>query len=115
MRKPAFCICEKNADDQRLYVCYIYRYNVVESLLFLNPKLQAIFCGCAARFVSDLVVNTEPSVPYVLVTETSSRSIGLEDVCDTCCRRFSSKQTSAARHKNVLAQRPCQHLVETLK
>ena len=29
-----------------------------------------------------------PSVPYVLVTETSSRSIGLEDVCDTCCRRF---------------------------
>ena len=56
-----------------------------------------------------------PSVPYVLVTETSSRSIGLEDVCDTCCRRFSSKQTSAARHKNVLAQRPCEHLVETLK
>ena len=56
-----------------------------------------------------------PSVPYVLVTETSSRSIGLEDVCDTCCRRFSSKQTSAARHKNVLAQRPCEHLAETLK
>ena len=56
-----------------------------------------------------------PSVPYVLVTETSSRSIGLEDVCDTCCRRFTSKQTSAARHKNVLAQRPCQHLAETLK
>ena len=62
-----------------------------------------------------LTPQSVPSVPYVLVTETSSRSIGLEDVCDTCCRRFTSKQTFAARHKNVLAQRPCQHLAETLK
>ena len=69
------------------------------------------FCVTLVIFPTELL----PSVPYVLVTETSSRSIGLEDVCDTCCRRFTSKQTFAARHKNVLAQRPCQHLAETLK
>ena len=46
MRKPAFCICEnKDADqlrgnreaDQRL----CFRYQIVQSLYFLNPKFQA--------------------------------------------------------------------------
>ena len=41
-----------------------------------------------------------PSEPYVLVTATSSMSIGLEDVYDTCFRRFSPKLTSAVRLKN---------------
>ena len=58
MRKPAFCICEnKDADqlrgnreaDQRL--CFRY----VDSTIPLLP----IFCGCTARFVLDLVGNTE--------------------------------------------------------
>ena len=31
----------------------------VQSLYFLNPKFLAIFCGCTAWFVSDLVGNPE--------------------------------------------------------
>ena len=67
MRKPAFCICEnKDADqlrgnreaDQRLCFCY------TESTIPLLSKseiykLLAIFCGCTAWFVSDLVENPE--------------------------------------------------------
>ena len=65
MRKLAFCICEnKDADqlrgnreaDQRL--CFRY----TDSTSPLLPKSEnfkplAILCGCAARFVSDLVQN----------------------------------------------------------
>ena len=67
MRKPAFCICEnKDADqfggnreaDQRL--CFRY---INSTIPFLSKseifKPLAIFCGCAARFVSDLVGNPE--------------------------------------------------------
>ena len=46
MRKPAFCICEnKDADQLRgnreadLRLCF--RYRIVQSLSFLNPKLHA--------------------------------------------------------------------------
>ena len=67
MRKPAFCICEnKDADqlrgnreaDQRLY----FRYT--DSTIPLLPKFRnfkplAIFYGCTARFVWDLVGNPE--------------------------------------------------------
>ena len=65
MRKPTFCICEnKDADqlrsnreaDQRL--CFRYTDSAIplltKSEIFKSP---AIFCGCAARFVSDLVGN----------------------------------------------------------
>ena len=65
MRKPLFCICEnKDADqlrgnreaDQRL--CFRY----TDSTIPLLPKSEiplALFCGCTARFVSDLVGNHE--------------------------------------------------------
>ena len=62
MRKPAFCICEnKDADqlrgnreaDQRL--CFHY----IHSTIPLLPKSEAIFCGCTAQFVLDLVGNPE--------------------------------------------------------
>ena len=64
MRKPVFRICEnKDADqlrgnheaDQRLR----FRYTV--STIPLLPKFKplAIFCGCTAWFVSDLVGNPE--------------------------------------------------------
>ena len=67
MRKPAFCICEnKDADqlcgnrtaDQRL--CFHYIDSTIP-LLSKSKKIQplAIFCGCRARFVSDLVGNPE--------------------------------------------------------
>ena len=62
MRRPAFCICEnKNADQLRsncaadLRLCFRY----IVSTVPLLPKSLAIFCGCIARFVSDLVGNTE--------------------------------------------------------
>ena len=65
IRKPAFCICKnKDADqlggnrevDQRLCFC-IYAKSTY--FLNLNFKSLAIFCGCTARFVSDLVENPE--------------------------------------------------------
>ena len=68
MRKPAFCICEnKDADqlrgnreaDQRL--CFRY----TDSTIPLLPKSEiASFCGCTARFVSDLVGNPEDRVSH---------------------------------------------------
>ena len=67
MRKQAICICEnKDADqlrgnreaDQRL--CFRY----MDYTIPLLPKseissLLAIFCGCTAPFLSDLVGNPE--------------------------------------------------------
>ena len=65
MRKPTFCICEnKDADqlrgnreaDQRL--CFRYRDSAIPLLSKSGIfKPLAIFCGCAARFVSDQVGN----------------------------------------------------------
>ena len=61
LRKTAFCICEnKDADqlggnreaDHRL--CYRYTDSTIP--LLPNPT---IFCGCTARFVSDMVKNPE--------------------------------------------------------
>ena len=58
MRKGDFCICEiKSADqlgsnhaaDQRL--CFRY----IDSTFPLLPLLLVTFCGCTAKFVSDLV------------------------------------------------------------
>ena len=62
MRKPAFCICEnKDAGnreaDQRL--CFRYTDSTIPLLSIRNFKLLAIFCGCTAWFVSDLVENPE--------------------------------------------------------
>ena len=61
--KPAFCICEnkgadqlrdnRRATDQRLCFCYIDSSHIQ----IFTPL--AIFCGCTARFVSDLVGNPE--------------------------------------------------------
>ena len=75
IKKPDFCICEnKDTDqlrcnrtaDQRL--CFHY----IDSPIPLLPKSEisnflAIFCGCAARFVSDLVGNPENKFFHDLV------------------------------------------------
>ena len=55
-----------------------------------------------------------PSEPYVLVTATSM-SIGLEDVCDTCFRLFSSKLMSAVRLKNMLVEKTIYTLTRDLE
>ena len=67
MRKPAFCICvNKHADqmcgnstaDQRL--CFRYIDSSIPLLpIFRNFKHLAIFCGCTAPFVSNLVGDCE--------------------------------------------------------
>ena len=64
MRKPAFCICENKDADQlpgHLICAFIFATRIVQSLYFLNPNFKhlAIFCGCTAWFVSDLVGNPE--------------------------------------------------------
>ena len=60
MRKPASCICENKGADQ-LPGNHTADQQIAQSLYFLNLKFQtlAIFCGCAARFASDLVRNPE--------------------------------------------------------
>ena len=67
VRKPAFCICEnKDADKLRgdheadQHLCFRY----IDTAIPLLPKSEiikppAIFCGCTAQFVSDLVGNPE--------------------------------------------------------
>ena len=67
MRKPAFGRCQnKDADqlrgnreaDQRLCFSLFGKYNT-STFLIRNFKPLVIFCGCTARFVSDLVGNPE--------------------------------------------------------
>ena len=65
MRKLAFCICENKGTDQlhghraadhRL--CFHYIDSTIPLLSKSeNSKTQAIFYGCTALFVSDLVEN----------------------------------------------------------
>ena len=66
MRNLDFCICKKKeADqlrgnrkaDQRL--CFRYTDSTIPLFLKSNFKPLSIFCGCTARFVSDLVGNPE--------------------------------------------------------
>ena len=70
MRYLPFCKCEnKDADQLRsntahVISAFVFAIRTVPSLFYLNPKFQAlaIFCGCTARFVSDLVGNPEDRV-----------------------------------------------------
>ena len=70
MRKPFFLHMQKQRRrsaagfDQRLCFRYI---DIVQSFCFLNPKFQAIaiFCGCTAWFVSDLVEIPEDSFSHI--------------------------------------------------
>ena len=45
----------------KLISVFVFATQIVQSIHFLNPKIQAlvIFCDCAARFVSDLVGSPE--------------------------------------------------------
>ena len=54
--KTRFCICE-NKDADQLFSLHVW-YNPSTTLI-RNFKPLAIFCGCPARFVSDLVGNPE--------------------------------------------------------
>ena len=74
MKKPAFCTCkDKDADqlrvnhaaDQGLCFCHIINTNYNPSTFQIgNFKPLAIFCGCTARFVSDLVGNPEDRLSH---------------------------------------------------
>ena len=67
MRKPAFAYAKTKtqisfAVTAKLISAFVFATRIVQSLYSLNPKIQApraIFCGCTARFVSDLVGNPE--------------------------------------------------------
>ena len=60
VRNPAFCICEnKDAAGQRLCFRYIDSTITLLHIIIQNFQPLAIFCGCTARFVSDLVGNPE--------------------------------------------------------
>ena len=73
MRKSAFCICENKGADQ-LYgnrtadhrLCFHY----IDSTIPLLPKTEiplAIFCGCTAQFVLDLVGIPEDILCFLLL------------------------------------------------
>ena len=58
MRKHAFCICKNKSAEQLKRLCFHH----IDSIIPLLPKSEifkplAIFCGCTAQFVSDLVLN----------------------------------------------------------
>ena len=62
MRKPVFCICENKdtnqltgnrAADQRL--CFHYKHSTIPLLPKSEISSLTMFCGCTAKFVSDLV------------------------------------------------------------
>ena len=55
MRKQDLCICENKGADQLSSNHEADQH----PLYFLNFKPLDIFCGCVARFVSDLVGNPE--------------------------------------------------------
>ena len=66
MRKMAFCICENKVSDQLRsnctadqHLCFRYTDSTIPLLPLQNFKPLAIFCGCTAQFVSDLVGNPE--------------------------------------------------------
>ena len=60
MRKPFFCICEnKDPDQLRLFFHYTDSTIPLLPIKIRNFKSPAIFCGCTARFMSDLVGNPE--------------------------------------------------------
>ena len=60
MRKPAFCICENKAADQLHSNCAADQRLCFPFTFYIrNFKPLAIFYGCTARFVLDLVGNPE--------------------------------------------------------
>ena len=65
MRKLYFSICENKNTDQlvtaKLISTFVLATQIDQSLYFLNLNFKPliIFCGCTARFVSDLVGNPE--------------------------------------------------------
>ena len=66
MRKPAFCISEDNDTAQLRSICAAdqrFCFSYIGSKIPLLPKIEikplAIFCGCTAHFVSDLVGNPD--------------------------------------------------------
>ena len=66
MRKPDFCICEnKDADQLRghreadQHLCFSYMDSTIPLLSKSEISRLAIFCGCTAWFVWDLVGNPE--------------------------------------------------------
>ena len=67
MRKPFFFAYAKTKTQiscsvtAQLIGAFVFATLIVQSLFYLNQNFQplAIFCGCRARFVSDLVGNPE--------------------------------------------------------
>ena len=60
MRKSVFAdICVNKDADQLVFV---FALEMAQSLDFLNFKRLAIFCGCAAWYMSDLDGNPEDRV-----------------------------------------------------
>ena len=65
MRKPTFFICKKTkvqiscADTAQLISAFVFATKIVQSLCFINLKVQAsylaMFCGCTAPLVLNLV------------------------------------------------------------
>ena len=69
VRKTAFCICENNADklhgNREADQCLCFRYTDSTIPLLSKSEMPSldryltVFCGCTARFVSDLVGKPE--------------------------------------------------------
>ena len=73
MRKPFFCLCEKNDTDQLRgnrkadqRLCFRYTDSIIPLLLkFRNFKSLALFSNCIAWFLSDLIGNPEDQFLFI--------------------------------------------------
>ena len=81
MIKPAFCIC-KNKDSDQLHsncaadqrLCFSYFHSTIPLLPKSKISILAIFCSCAAPFVSDVVRNPKYRFSHDIAHITSSES-----------------------------------------
>ena len=65
-RKPTTCICENKGTDQLRgyckadqFLCFHYRVSTIPLLSKSKICILQSFCGCTARFVSELVGNPD--------------------------------------------------------
>ena len=95
MGKPAFCLCKKRCRSAsrmtaKLISAFVFATRIVNpsTSTIQNFKPLAIFCGCTARFVSDLVRNPKGRFSC----DTAYISL-------TCCPYFFFLIKSTSAHK----------------
>ena len=108
MRKPDFCICENKAADQLRgypaadqHLCFCF----IDVTIPLNSKLLAIFCGCIAWFVLDLVENPEGWFSH----EAAHMSFDLQDDTISVAFTLTKAVKQLNKIKNIISNSDIQY------